>query len=253
MRKAEYMTTAAFPEPNYTQTPNDFFAMVPSMSDAELRVTLVMIRQTFGFHRDGFKMGVSKLADAAGLSRQGTLDGAEKAEIRGTFRRTNPDSNTEAEWELVVDLQPVDTPLQPVEGNPQTGGGLSGVKERKEIKKKGDLVDGLLFYGKQAKEQGEDKVENVIQNLEREFRANFQRSTKIQGIARFILEREKHGETLMKFVVWAKRDDFNASRLYEYAEQPEKIRTRWPQAFTAPASPLPTVDQMDEWRKGINL
>lgn len=122
-------TSKAFPLPNYTQAPNDFFEMIPQMGEAELRVTLVMIRYTFGFHRNGFKMGVSKLATAAGLSRQGALDGAEAAEKRGTFRRTNPDSNTEAEWELVVALNPVDTPLQPVEGDPQPSGGLSGVKE----------------------------------------------------------------------------------------------------------------------------
>lgn len=127
-------TSKAFPLPNYTQTPNDFFEMIPDMGDAELRVTLVMIRHTFGFHRNSFKMGVSKLATASGLSRQGALDGAEAAEKRGTFRRTNPDSNTEAEWELVVALNPVDTPLNPVEGSPQPSGGLSGVKESiKEI------------------------------------------------------------------------------------------------------------------------
>jgi hypothetical protein len=135
MRKAEHMTTPAFPEPNHTQTPNNFFEMVADMSDAELRVTIIMIRNTFGWHREGFKMGVDKLAKAAGLSRQGALDGASAAETRGTFRRANPDTNKEAEWELVVALQPVDpssqlmTDLQPVEGNPQTGRGLSGVKE----------------------------------------------------------------------------------------------------------------------------
>ena len=140
-KQPEYKPTAAFPEPNYTQTPNDFFGMVSDMSDAELRVTIVMIRETFGFHRDSFKMGVSKLADAAGLSRQGTLDGTAAAEKRGTFRRINPDTNKEAEWELVIDLQTVDpssqlgADLQPVEGNPQAGRGLSGVKEKKESSK----------------------------------------------------------------------------------------------------------------------
>ncbi len=144
-RKVEHMTTAAFPEPNHTQTPNNFFDMVPDMSDAELRVTIVMIRNTFGWHRCGFKMGVEKLGAAAGLSRQGTLDGAAAAEARGTFRRINPDTNKEAEWELVVDLQPVDPSsqlrddLQPVEGRPQAGRGLSGVKE--SIKKVKEIED----------------------------------------------------------------------------------------------------------------
>lgn len=122
----------SFQSPNYTQTPNDFFAMLPDMTEAELRVTLVMIRQTFGFHRDGFKMGVTKLADAAGLSRQGALDGAKAAEERGTFRRTNPDAITEAEWELVVDdpSSQLIPPLNPVEGSPQPSRGQVGVKER---------------------------------------------------------------------------------------------------------------------------
>lgn len=129
-RKARYQTTPIFPEPNYTQTPNNFFDMLPDMSDAELRVTCVMIRQTFGYHRDGFKMGVSKLADAAGLSRQGALDGASAAEERGSFRRTNPSEQGEAEWELIVapstELIP---PLQPVEATPQLSRGQVGVKE----------------------------------------------------------------------------------------------------------------------------
>lgn len=136
----------AFQSPNYTQTPNDFFTMIPDMSDAELRVTVVMIRQTFGFHRDGFKLGVTKIAKAAGLSRQGTLDGAAAAEKRGTFRRTNPEAITEAEWELVVSLYSVDDPstelippLQPVEGYPLLAGGQVGVKERiKKSPKEGE-------------------------------------------------------------------------------------------------------------------
>lgn len=100
----------SFQSPNYTQAPNDFFVMLPEMGDAELRVTLVMIRQTFGFHRDGFKMGMKKLAKAAGLSDQGARNGAEEAEKRGTFKRSNPTEQGEAEWELSVD------PLNPLEG-----------------------------------------------------------------------------------------------------------------------------------------
>ncbi len=126
--------SAGFPEPNYTQTPNRLFEMLGDMSDAELRVTLVMIRQTFGYHRNGFKMGVSKLAEAAGLSRQAALDGARKAEERGTFRRVNPDAQGEAEWELIVDddsqpLQPVEAPLYPVEAPPLASRGQVGIKE----------------------------------------------------------------------------------------------------------------------------
>lgn len=116
-----------FDEPNHTQTPNKFFDMIPTMGEAELRVTLVMIRHTFGYHKETFKMSMQKLADASGMSRQGAMNGALAAEERGIFKRANPDSQKEAEWELnllpVNDVDPsttltghvndVDTPPQP--------------------------------------------------------------------------------------------------------------------------------------------
>jgi hypothetical protein len=132
---------SGFQSPNHTQTPNDFFTMLPDMQESEVRVTLVMIRQTFGWHREGFKMSIKELAAAAGLSRQGALNGAEAAEKRGTFKRTNPDEQGAAEWELVLDtpLQPVDTPLNTVEASPLTIRGQVRVKERikKPLKDKG--------------------------------------------------------------------------------------------------------------------
>lgn len=129
---------SGFESPNYTQTPNDFFEMLPEMEHSEIAVTLVMIRETFGFHRNSFKMGINKLADAAGLSRNAAKDGAEAAEKRGTFRRVNPDAQTEAEWELVVDGQPVTTPGQPVTTPPPLSDQQVRVKERikKPIKEK---------------------------------------------------------------------------------------------------------------------
>lgn len=97
------LISAGFQSPNFTQVPNDFFNLVSDMDDNELRVTLVMIRETFGYHREDFTMGINKLADAAGLSRNGAKAGAEAAEERGTFRRTNPGEQGSAEWELIVD------------------------------------------------------------------------------------------------------------------------------------------------------
>lgn len=114
--------TEAFPEPNHTQVPNSFFPMIAdkNMTEAEIRVTLIMIRNTFGFHRDSFKMGVHKLALAAGLSDNGAKAGAEAAEARGTFRRANPDSQKEAEWELVVGQPMTPSTIDPKVGQPMT-------------------------------------------------------------------------------------------------------------------------------------
>src|SRR3990167_4891840 len=153
---------SGFRSPNHTQTPNDFFDMLPDMSEAELRVTLVMIRHTHGWHKNGFTMGIHDLAVAAGLSDQGARDGALAAEERGTFRRTNPTAKKTAEWELVVDddLKPIEVQtstqlginLHPVEVEPQPSGGQvplkESIKERtKEITRAPSTIEEAIFAG----------------------------------------------------------------------------------------------------------
>ncbi|MBM4426404.1 MAG: DnaD domain protein [Chloroflexi bacterium] len=119
------------------------------MDESELRVTLVMIRETFGYHRSGFRMGINKLAAATGLSRNGTKAGAEAAENRGTFRRINPNGAGSAEWELVVHhplvstLSTSDEPSHSDQGGGQsmtrlwsTSDQQSGIKESNKEKEK---------------------------------------------------------------------------------------------------------------------
>lgn len=91
-----------FPTPRHTQTPNDFFEMAAEMDEPELRVTLVMIRHTFGWHQNSFRMSIDDLAEEAGISPNSARKGAEAAEARGTFRRSNPGENKTAMWELVI-------------------------------------------------------------------------------------------------------------------------------------------------------
>jgi hypothetical protein len=173
-RQSKYITADAFPEPNYTQTPNNFFDMLPDMEHSEVNVTLIMIRETFGYHRNSFKMGINKLAEATGLSRNATKDGAEAAERRGTFRRINPDKQSEAEWELVVG-QPVTTPGQPVTTSPSTNDPQVGVKEtlNKELKKSGKPLD--IFS---ALEKYEKPAQTLREAIKEYFRLNINWETK---------------------------------------------------------------------------
>jgi DnaD/phage-associated family protein len=139
-RKAKYITTTAFPEPNFTQVPNRFFDMLSEdMEASEVRVTLVMIRETYGYHRADFKMGIKKLAEAAGISRGAAKLGADAAEQRGTFRRSNPEEQGEAEWELVVynECYPINEcegGIQPLYATHTTIDPQVGVKERNKEK-----------------------------------------------------------------------------------------------------------------------
>lgn len=71
---------SGYTEPNYTQTPNDFFDVhMREMGEAELRVTLAVIRKTMGFHKKSDAISWSQIMDMTGLSRTSTQDGIDKA------------------------------------------------------------------------------------------------------------------------------------------------------------------------------
>jgi hypothetical protein len=97
----------------------------------------------------------------------------------------------------------------------------------KKNKKKGDLLDGILFYGKQAIEQGTDRVEEVITELERGLKVNITRSTNNQQVAKRIIN---DGRPVSQWLSWAVSDEWRASHLYLYADL-EKVWRDFPQAF----------------------
>lgn len=230
--------SVAFPEPNHTQTPNKFFEMISNMGDAELRVTLIMIRHTFGWHENNFKMGISKLAKASGLSRQGALTGAMEAEKRGTFRRTNPSKKTEAEWELItvnsmvdddqhLNLVEVVSPqhLNQVEVEPLPGRGQVGVKERLNKRgKKGDLVDGILAFSKS--QVGDGRIETVIYETFA-ISPNWHR---VEG-RDFLQWASGISEFEIKLAIWAKWWEATWPGNTGAPPTLAKIRELWPQAF----------------------
>lgn len=69
-----------FDNPNYTQTPNQLFdEHMKNMGEAELRVTLAVIRKTMGFHKDRDAISYSQIMEMTGLSRTSTQAGIDKA------------------------------------------------------------------------------------------------------------------------------------------------------------------------------
>lgn len=58
------------PAPNYTQSPNILFDEVfKTLKEGELRVILVIIRQTFGWHKSFDRISLSQIAEKSGLER----------------------------------------------------------------------------------------------------------------------------------------------------------------------------------------
>lgn len=77
-----------FAPPNYTQTPNTLFDLLPVISNAELRISLALVRETHGWHRQRTDMlSVPELAALAGLSPSSAKTGIAEAMKRGTLKR----------------------------------------------------------------------------------------------------------------------------------------------------------------------
>ena len=56
--------------PNYTQCPNDILDhWLPHLREAELKVLLVIIRKTFGYHKKRDKISISQIEKITGLHR----------------------------------------------------------------------------------------------------------------------------------------------------------------------------------------
>jgi hypothetical protein len=135
-------------------------------------------------------------------------------------------------YRLKFDLPPVNvddaTPSTPeVDINDPVNDPINSSKSKRQ--KKGDYVDALIFYGNQAKDQQADKVEELIQELERGLRVNIARTTRNQQVAKRIL---KDARPVARFLAWVNAEEWRATHTYLYADL-EKVWRDFPQAFPA--------------------
>jgi hypothetical protein len=101
--------TDGFSSPNYTQVPNDWFdKYLPLMDLPEAKVTGVLIRWTFGYHRHAVSLSLVQLKRLTGLSEGGVMIGAAAAESRGLIRRANRGAGDRrrTRWEVIVTTSP---------------------------------------------------------------------------------------------------------------------------------------------------
>lgn len=63
--------------PNSTAYPNFLFDIMHTLKEGELRILNVIVRQTYGWHKDRDPISLSQMMALTGLSKQGVLDGRE--------------------------------------------------------------------------------------------------------------------------------------------------------------------------------
>lgn len=77
------------PTDNYTQVPNALLELMASgeMGLAEMRVTLAILRETHGWHRDEVEMSYGQFETTTGLGRPSISEGIKAGIQRGTIER----------------------------------------------------------------------------------------------------------------------------------------------------------------------
>lgn len=76
------------PPPNYTQTPNDLFDhWLPLLGEAELKVLLVIMRKTFGWHKTHDAISVSQLTKHTGMLAETVINAAKSLQSKGVITR----------------------------------------------------------------------------------------------------------------------------------------------------------------------
>lgn len=169
----------AIKAPRYTQTPNDIFDLIPEMGEAELKVTLIVIRQTLGWHKETDKISLTQLMKRTGMGRKAVVSGIRQAADRGVLKvRKTPGGmnryslNIEEEQGEVVSEgnQQTDegsirkTPGVVSEGNPQ-----KKVKDTILNKKDSDSDESLTCSGTDERDLLYRKAMNLAKLCEMDY------------------------------------------------------------------------------------
>ena len=117
--------------PNYTQTPNDLFDYwLPHLGEAELKVLLVIMRKTFGWHKQRDRISISQLSKITGLLRETVINATKSLVQKGVIIKDviGEKGSQETYYELVVG-EDSNNCYQSVEPTPLVGFDLLGLTD----------------------------------------------------------------------------------------------------------------------------
>ena len=79
-------TFRGFLSPSFTQVPDEFFdALLPSLSESELKVLLYIIRHTIGLKKQKASISIKQFQKGFPGTGQGMRDGSQSSQARGQF------------------------------------------------------------------------------------------------------------------------------------------------------------------------
>ena len=151
-------------QPTYTQTPNDLFDhWLPLLKESELKVLLVIMRKTFGWHKVRDRISISQLARLTGLTEETVVIATKSLQKKGVILKqvVGELGKQQTFYELIVEDSNNSYPSE----NPRSketplgfdGGGESEAQKKSPIPKEKEQQQGATapaaVSSKKAKKQ----------------------------------------------------------------------------------------------------
>lgn len=207
-----------------------------TVPDSTAKFVLLALADHCNDEGEGAYPGVKRICKKTSMSSQ-TVCNALNA-LRHNGYTTLQDQASKAgtnNYTINLDkFQPLEfQPLESYDSSQQNQGVLAtrvkpSINRENNREKKGDILDGIIAFGKQAQDMEIDKVEEVVTKLEEGLRLNFPRGTKDQSVYRRILNT---GKPIERFIEWVKSEERRLSFAFLYAKDTSALWRDFPQAF----------------------
>jgi len=92
--------------PTFTQTPNDLFDhWLPKLCESELKVLLIILRKTFGWHKTRDYISISMLAKKTGMMEETVIKATKSLQKKGLILKEviGPNGKQQTFYELIVE------------------------------------------------------------------------------------------------------------------------------------------------------
>lgn len=236
----EEKNRVVFERPNYTQVPNLLFdELMKEMGEAELRVTLCLVRKIVGYHKIRPEaVSLSQIQRMTGLSRVSAVNGLEQAMERGLIKRAGNGKRGVSLFQLV---HPDDDQLTtftrtskasiPVTSKASL---LTKEKKKKESKEKNSPLT----------PQGDSALETMIAAVKKHLRQSDKKQA--ENVARTLLAQHPEKKAAFNLVVPITVEDLPLFCIHW-----DKKKDRDGNSLTRPRNTTSVLNAVTDWQSTL--
>ena len=143
---------------NWHKTPNYIYDAYSDMKEAELRLTIWLVRHTYGFHRGNVQATSKEIQEKTGLSKQGLINAQNAVQERGFFVRVSGG----------YEVNEVDEKVNEVDQKPVNEGQRSRPSRSTKLTSEVNEVDQIGQLSRPSTSSPKESIKDNIKEKERE-------------------------------------------------------------------------------------